>query len=199
MIPRHLIIAISVMAVAVLVAGIYVWQTRSRMVAIQAKAADTRSVAPPSSGRTEQVTLFVAYDDSGVMRPRTAQMPLPADRQQRAEEILRALLDIYVEQSSPHPLASGAAVRNVYLVGPGLAVIDINSQLADGHRSGILVEELTLTSLVQTLCANISGINRIKFLVDGRSRDTLAGHIDLADFYDVSSITKMAAQLQPIQ
>jgi Sporulation and spore germination len=199
MIPRHLVIAISVMAISVLLAGIYVWQTRSRMVAIQAKAADTRPVAPPSSGRTEQVTLFVAFDDPGVLRARTAQMPLAADREQRAEEILRALLDIYVGQSTPHPMASGAAVRNVYLVEPGLAVIDINSQLADGHRPGILVEELTLTSLVQTLSVNISGISRIKVLVDGKSRDTLAGHIDLADFYDVSSITKMAAQLQPMQ
>ena len=199
MIPRQLLIGVAVMLLSVLLMGIYVWEMRSHMVAIQATAADTRPVAPPASGPTEQVTLFVAYDDMGVLRARTAQIPLPAGRQQRAEELLRALIDIYLDKSAPHRLPPGAAVRNVYLVDPGLAVIDVNSAFVDGHRSGILVEELTFTSLVQSLSANLSGINRIKILVDGRSRDTLAGHLDLADFYDVSSVTKMAAQMQPAQ
>jgi Sporulation and spore germination len=132
-----------------------------------------------------------------VLRARTARIPLPAGRQQRAEELLRALVDIYLDKSTPHRLPPGAEVRNVYLVNPGLAVIDVNAAFADGHRSGILVEELTLTSLLQSLTENIPGISRVKILVDGRSRDTLAGHVDLADIYDVGSVTKMAAQMQP--
>jgi hypothetical protein len=196
MIPRHLLIGVAVMLVAVLVMGIYVWQTGSRMAAIPASAVDARPIAPPTAGPTEEVTLFVAYDDSGVLRARTARIPLPSGRQQRAEELLRALLDIYLNKSSPHRLPPAAEVRSVYLVDPGLAVIDLNSAFADGHRSGILVEGLTLTSLVASLSANIPGIDRVKILVDGRSRETLAGHVDLADFYDVSSVTKMAAQMQ---
>jgi hypothetical protein len=197
MIPRHLLIGVAAMLLAVLMMTIYVWQMRSRMSDIQGTAADTRPVAPPAAGPTEPVTLFVAYDDTGVLRARTARIPLPAGRQQRAEELLRALVDIYLDKSTPHRLPPGAEVRNVYLVNPGLAVIDVNAAFADGHRSGILVEELTLTSLLQSLTENIPGISRVKILVDGRSRDTLAGHVDLADIYDVGSVTKMAAQMQP--
>src|SRR6184192_1445100 len=105
-------------------------------------------------------------------------------RQERAEELLRALLRLHLGPSSSHPLPAVAEVHDVYLVDPGLAVIDLNSAFADGHRSGILVEELTIASLARTLSANVPGINRIKILVDGKGRDTLAGHADISGFYD---------------
>lgn len=196
MIPRHLLIAVGVMLVAVLMMSIYVWQVRRHVAEMQSATADTRPVAPPVAGPTEPVTFYVAYDDAGVLRPRTARIPLPAGRQQRAQELLRALLNIYLDQSTPHRLASGAELRDVYLVDPGLAIMDVSAAFADGHRSGILVEELTLASLIQSLAANVPGITRVKILVDGKPRETLAGHADLADFYDVASVTKMAQQMQ---
>jgi len=39
----------------------------------------------------------------------------------------------------------------------------------------------------------------VKILVDGKERDTLAGHADLSNFYDVPAITQVAAQLQNAQ
>jgi spore germination protein GerM len=153
-------------------------------------------VAAPVQGPTEQVTLYVAYDDAGVLRAQSASIPLPAGRQERAQELLRALLKLYTDKSSSHALAPGSEIRDVYLVDPGLAVIDVNDAFADGHRSGILVEELTVASLVQTLATGIPGINRVKILVGGRERETLAGHVDLSGFYDVSSVGQMVAELQ---
>src|SRR4029077_14229386 len=100
-----------------------------------------------------------------ILRAQPARIPLPAGRQERAEELLRALVGLYVDKSSsPHPLAPEAEIRDVYLVDPGLAVIDVNAAFADGHRSGVLVEELTVASLVQTLAVNIPGIMRVKIL-----------------------------------
>ena len=153
-------------------------------------------ISAPVQGPTEPVTLYVAYDDPGVLRPQSASIPLPAGRQERAQELLRALLALYLDKSSSHPLGPGAEVRDVYLVDPGLAVIDINDAFADGHRSGVLVEELTVASLVQTLAMSIPGINRVKILVGGRERETLAGHADLSVVYDVSAVGQMVAQLQ---
>ncbi|MGA7909126.1 MAG: GerMN domain-containing protein [Candidatus Sulfotelmatobacter sp.] len=199
MIPRHLYIAVSVLLLAALVMGIYAWHMRGRAAASPTTSADTRPVVPPAAGRTEQVTLFVAYDNPGVLNPQSAQIPLPSDRQQRAEELLRALFALYLDKSSPHPLASGADIRSVYLVDPGLAVIDVNAALADGHRSGVLVEELTVVSLIRTLSANIPGILKVKILVEGEERETLAGHADLTDFFDVSAVNQLAAQLQSAQ
>ena len=102
----------------------------------------------------------------------------------------------YLDKSSSHPLPPGAEVRDVYLVDPGLAVIDINDAFADAHRSGVLVEELTVASLVQTLATGVPGINRVKILVGGKERETLAGHADLSAVYDVSAVSQMVAELQ---
>jgi hypothetical protein len=195
MIPRHLVIAIVVLLLAVFAMGIYAGHIRGR--AVQAPPiVDNRPVAPPVSGPTEQVTLYLAYDDSGTLRPQGASIPLPSNRQQRAEELLRALLGVYLAKNSPHPLAPGGEIRAVYVVTPGIAVIDFNAAFANGHRSGVLVEELTVASFIQTLAANIPGFLRVRILVDGHDRETLAGHADLADFYDVSAINQLVSQMQ---
>jgi hypothetical protein len=195
MIPRHLVIGIVAMLAVALGMSAYVWRMRGRVAATE-PAAYTRPVAPPVSGPTEQVTLYVAYDDPGVLRAQPARIPLPAGRQERAQELLRALLGLYLDKSSSHPLGAGADVRDVYLVDPGLAVMDLNAAFADGHRSGVLVEELTVASLVQTLSANIPGILRVRILVDGKPRETLAGHADLSCFYDVAAVGQLVTRMQ---
>ena len=195
MIPRQLAITVAVMLAAALGMTFYALRMR-RADRNEAAAASTQPVAPPVFGPTEQVTLYAAYDDTGTLRPLITRIPLPSGRQERAEELLRALLDVYLGKLSPHPLGAGAEVRNVYLVEPGLAVIDVNAAFSDSHRSGVLVEELTLASLVQTLAANVPGITRVKLLVDGKQRETLAGHVDLTEFYDVSAVSQMVAGLE---
>jgi hypothetical protein len=196
MIPRHLLIGVGVLLLAVLAMGFYAGRMRGRAAQVAPASADTRPVAPTVSGPTEQVTLYVAYDDAGILRPQAANIPSPSARQQRAEELVRALLAVYLSKDSPHPLAPGADVRAVYLVDPGLAVVDLNAPFANGHRSGVLEEELTVSSLIQTLAANIPGILRVKILVEGRERDTLAGHADLSDFYDTIAVSQLVAQMQ---
>jgi Sporulation and spore germination len=195
MIPRHLVIGVAVLILATLGIGIYALHMRKTVAAIPISK-DTRPLAPPVAGPTERVTLFVAHDEDGSLRATSAQIPLPSGRQQRAEELLRALLNLYLDKSSPHVLGSGAEIRSVFLVDPGLAVVDLNSAFADTHRSGVLVEELTLASLIHTISTNTPGILKVKILVDGKERDTLAGHADLSDVYDVTTVNQLAAELQ---
>jgi hypothetical protein len=195
MIPRHLQIAIGILLLAVLGMGFYAGRIRGRA-QLAEPATDARPPAPPAPGPTERVTLYVANDAGGNLRAQAAAIPLPSARQQRAEELLRALLDIYLSKESPHALAAGSEVRAVYLVDPGLAVIDLNPAFANGHRSGVLEEELTVTSLIQTLAANIPNILRVKILVDGKERDTLAGHADLSIIYDTAAVSQLVGQMQ---
>ena len=199
MIPRHFFIALSVLLAAVLAMSIYAWHMRGRAAATPVASVDSRPVVPPVAGATERVTLYVAYDDIGILRAQSAQIPMPSVRQERAEEVLRALIALYLDKTSPHPLPPGSDIRSVYLVDPGLAVIDVNAALADGHRSGVLAEELTVASLIQTLSTNIPGILKAKILVEGKQRETLAGHADLSNFFDVSAVNQLTSQLQSTQ
>src|SRR3984957_20543036 len=199
MIPRHFFIALSILLAAVLGMSLYAWRMRGRAAATPVPSLDSGPVVAPVAGNTERVTLFVAYDDIEVLRSQSAQIPMPSVRQERAEEVLRALIALYLDKTSPHPLPPGSDIRSVYLVDPGLAVIDVNAALADGHRSGVLAEELTVASVIQTLSTNIPGILKAKILVEGKQRDTLAGHIDWSEFFNVSAVNQLTMQLQTAQ
>jgi hypothetical protein len=190
MIPRHLVLSVAVMLVLVVGMGIYARHMRRQARELESPTASALPVAPPPVGPTETVTLYVADDTAGVLHPQAAQIPLPAGRQQRAEELLRALLRVYQQPGAGHPLSPASDIRSIYLVEPGAAVIDLNAAFADEHRSGILTEQLTVNSLVETLAMNVQGIQRVQILVDGKARDTLAGHADLSDTFDVQTISQ---------
>ena len=59
---------------------------------------------------------------------------------------------------------------------------------ADQHRSGILSEQLTVNSLVETLAVNVPGVQRVNILVEGQTRETLAGHADLSEAFDAAAV-----------
>jgi len=218
MIPRNLLITAFALLLAALGMALYVRSMRAKVSSTEL-ARPAQPVAPPATGPTEQATLYVAHDQDGTLRAQISQIPLPASRQQRSEELLRELITMYVEKGSPHPLGAGSDLRSVYLVDegasaagvagtassqqpeaePGLAVIDLNGAFAEGHRSGILVESLTVASLIKTLKANIDGIHRVKILVEGKELDTLAGHVDLSNEFDADAVNRLNAELQPTE
>lgn len=193
---KALTIVLIMMVAAVVAMGLYVRSLKHRAELVQQHPADLRPVAAPVTGTPEQVPVYVASDASGTLHQEQMQIALPQEKSERAREILRALVARYEQKDSPHPLPGGADVKDVYLVNDKAAVIDVNTIFAEAHRSGILVEELTITSMVQTLAGNLPGITRVKFLVDGRDRETLAGHADLTEFYDVSAVSAMAAEMR---
>lgn len=193
--PRQLVFATAILFAVAVGMSLYVWQLRRRAAMNPAPVAAVQHVAAPASGPMEKVTVWVAYDDPGNLRPQTVSIPLASGREERAQELMRALFDIYLDKNSPHPLATGAEIHDVYLVDPGLVVIDVSQPFADGQTSGILSEELTVTSLIETVSVNTPGLMRAKILVDGKERETLAGHADLSGFYDVSQVGELAKEL----
>src|SRR3984885_2295614 len=194
MIPRHLVLSVAAMLVLVVTMGMYARHMRRQARELELPTANTLPVTPPATGPTETVTLYVADDASGSLRAQSAQIPLPSGRQQRAEELLRALLRIYQQPGAAHPLSPASDIRSIYLVEPGGAVIDLNKAFADEHRSGILSEQLTVNSLVKTLAANAPGIQRVRILVEGKTQETLAGHADLSEWFDVTTMEQASGQ-----
>ena len=195
MIPRHLLILTAVLFSVAVLMSVYVWQLERHEEEKAPPARAAEHVNPPPSGPVEDATLWVADDKRGELRAQKVSIPLNSIRQQKAGELIRALIGIYARKDSPHPLTAGAEMHDVYLLDPGLAVLDLNTAFVDTQTSGILAEELTLLSIVQTLTANIPEIARVKILVDGRERETLAGHVDLALFYDAAQVAELAKQL----
>ena len=188
MIPRSLQITLLLLFAAVLGMGVYVVNLKRRSEQLAATAADQRPVAPPAAGKSERVTLVVAHDAESALRREPADVPLPENSQERARAVLNALLAHYAAKASPHPLAAGAEVESVFLLNNRTAVVNLNAALAAQHPSGVLAESLTVASLAQTLAANVPDVTQVKFLVDGRERETLAGHADLRGWYEIQGL-----------
>jgi len=115
---------------------------------------------------------------------------------ERSREVLRTLVNRYLEKPSPHPLGAGSEVKDVYIVNRDLAVVDISSDFANRHRSGVLVESLTIASMIETLAANVPQITKVKIMVDGKERDTLSGHADLMGTYNVSDVHALVKAME---
>ncbi len=193
MIPRHFQITIALLLLAILISGVMLIRARhgGQDAALQATPA-----APPIAGEQEKIRMLVAYDDDQALRWREATVFMPTERDLRARAALRAVLAQYLQSPSPHQLAKGADIKEVYLIGGDTMVIDTTAPFAEGHPSGILLEQLTITSLIETLAANVPGVARIKFLVEGQERETLAGHADLMSFYQTAATHELAKEFE---
>ena len=195
MIPRHIQISFALLVLGIFGMSAYMLHLRTR-VAQSTYQFDGKPVAPPVTTPAEAVTLYVAYDDEGVLIRRSVTAALPAEPTARAREILRALLAAYLDRPSPHPLGAGSDVNEVFIINRSLAVVDLNSAFAQGHRSGVWEEALTIDSLVATLAANMPQITQVKILVNGQERETLAGHADLISVYDVAQVNRLLQDLR---
>lgn len=169
--------------------GYYAYHLKAKVATEEQRLAQqSQTVVPPAGGPTTLVTLYIASDQEGGLRRSSVNVALPQERSERARAILRALIGAYLQPGSQHPIGVGSDVRDIFLMGNNTAVVDTNAAFADAHPSGVLAEELTIASMVTTLNANDPQITQVKILVDGKERDTLAGHADLRRFYQASGI-----------
>ncbi len=196
MIPRHFQIMISLLLLAILLVGVYIIQLRRGEQQLSQQETAAAPAVPLGGGSFESIHILVAYDDDQALRWRDAETFMPVDRSLRAKAAMRAVLEQYLQKPSPHPGGKGAAIKDVYFVGNDTLLVDTTAAFADDHPSGILLEEMTLASLIETLSANVPGINQVKFLVEGKERETLAGHADLMSFYQVSAVHQLAKELE---
>jgi hypothetical protein len=190
MIPRYQRIVFWTLIGCILLMGAFLLrgcrEAHKRLTALN----DATPLAAPTATATEEVTLYTASDSDGVIRPVRSQAALPPDPSLRARALVENLLAQYSQQDSAHPLQSGPAVDDVYFLeeparsGKNRTIlVNLRGSFADNHPSGIEVEQLTLNSIIGTLHAAFPDFAEVRFLVDGQSRATLAGHAELDHSY----------------
>lgn len=178
---------------------------------------DQSPIAAPSDIPNEQVSIALANDADGSISLDQVSLALPEEPSLRARVLLDRVLNNLSLPASTHPVPAGPAVTDVFLLGlpvtnpaggfrpasvSQLAVVNLTKAFADAHPSGIETEDLTLRAIIATLHANFPELRQVRFLVDGKSRDTLNGHADLTRPYAVidptQSIHVLAADGNPI-
>ena len=121
--------------------------------------------------------------------------------------MLDKLLELYAAPDAAHPVTGGpGSVEQVFLLpaeelaphagatvvqsdgdsGPELAVVNLKGSFVASHPSGLETETLTVLSICATIHANLPRVYQVRFLVDGETHESLAGHADLTRTYLVS-------------
>lgn len=195
MISRKLQYIVALLVLAILGMGFYLVHLKRKAESIGAGPV-TQALTAPVTGPAEQMTLFLANDEDNALRPISFSSPLPTDPGERGRLALHTLIARYLQKDSTHLLGTAADVHDVYLLDSASAVVNLNAAFADSHRSGVEVEQLTIFSMVRTLKAQLPQLTRVRFLVDGNTRDTLAGHIDLSGWMDVAMVTEACNELK---
>jgi hypothetical protein len=83
-------------------------------------------------------------------------------------------------------LPPDAALLAFYILPDGTGIADFSEALGTSIPSGIQSEQTAVDSITRTLEANVPQIQRLKILIHGQEVDSLAGHLDLTQTFQVS-------------
>jgi Sporulation and spore germination len=190
--PRNLTIALAILAVAVLIGFASLGRLHERMKHLSENSSEDEEarravLVPPIATPTDvtsQAKIFWAVGSDN-LAPVTVELPLSADPVERSKQVLNELIS-----NPPTPdqrtLPADTTVLGFYVLPDGTAIADFSDALVTETPSGISSEENTIDSIVDTLQSNVPSLRRLKILIHGQEVDTLAGHIDLTGFFDLT-------------
>jgi len=194
--PKWRLWLAGILAAAVIAAALYFPALRRQVYkakSITEKTAEQarRELLPPTPATSGEpmVKAKMFWGSTGsdaTLVPVTVELPLSNDPTLRAKEILNTLLAGPVDPEA-RTLPPDAALLAFYILPDGTAVADFSEALANSTPSGIQSEQLAVDSIARTLQANVPQVRRLKILIHGQEADTLAGHLDLTQTFQVSA------------
>jgi hypothetical protein len=154
----------------------------------QVRRAFVPPISTPTDTREKAQLFWLSSASPDTLEPSTIELNLSADPEKRAKQLITALIERPPSQAQ-RALPADAALLQFYLLPDGTGIADFSESLETEIPSGILNEELAVDSIVRTLGANLSNLYRLKILIRGQEAETLAGHLDLSEFFAVSPQT----------
>jgi len=114
----------------------------------------------------------------------------------RARQILQKLLDGPKTPTLYPSVPKDTKLQEVFVDDTGMAYVDFSSTISANHPGGMLSEQATVYSIVNSLVYNLPEIRQVKILVGGAEKETLAGHCLLLPLTMDLSITDVAPREQ---
>jgi hypothetical protein len=197
--PKNLRFALGILSVAVLLGLVSLRDLHDHIqhmtVNQKTEEEERRDVlAPPITTPTDvkiQARIFWAAGPDKVA-PVQVELPLSADPMERAKQVLNELI---ADPPTPEQriLPDDAVLLDFYVLPDGTAIADFSDALVTEIPSGIASEQAAVESIAQTLAVNVPSLRRLKILIHGQEVDTLAGHVDLTGFFDLTPAASPAA------
>jgi hypothetical protein len=134
--------------------------------------------APAASVPHIIATLYYGTPDGQALAAVKREVPLGEGPREQGRQILESELE-----DAPAPYLSllprGTTLRAFYITDRGDAFVDLSVEASTLHPGGSTHELLTVYAIVNAVTANLTSIERVQILIDGRQADSLAGHVDL--------------------
>jgi Sporulation and spore germination len=205
MTPRWRLWLASGLLTAVIAAALYFPALRrqvDKVAQLTEKTAEQarRELIPPAPGRSggpmvKAKMFWGTRAQDGTLKAVTVDLPLSDDPVLKAKQVLNTLLAGPVDQEA-RTLPPDAALLAFYILPDGTAVADFSEPLGTSIPSGIQSEQTAVDSITRTLEANVPQVQRLKILIHGQEVDTLAGHLDLTQTFQVN-MNRLATQPAP--
>lgn len=156
-----------------------------------------RDRAPVTDFEAEEVVLeevgdgvqsvVLAFADRGASRTviERRDVIVPDDRSGKARRILEELA-AGPEERGVATLPPGTRVLSVVFDDAGCAYVDFSRELVSAHPGGSTGELFTIRSVVRTLQRNFPDVERVQFLVEGREIESIAGHYDAGEPFEIT-------------
>jgi germination protein M len=154
-------------------AGLFAWQRLSAPTLPQNQPAQTPIARPD-----EPLTITLYYPADGMLAAGPCAVKRQADTQAQAREVLSALFtDPRAAQSA---VFTEIRLREFFLDASGSGYVDLSITQPNGVKASAWEELLAIYAMVDSLTQNFEDIKQVRFLLEGRETQTLAGHIDLS-------------------
>ena len=127
---------------------------------------------------TMEVTVYYP-DQSGIsLIPVKREIKFSDDKQKYIETV-NLLLENPTEEDLTKIFPKGAKINSVTLE-KDTAIVDFDSSITKNFVGGSTGEEFLINSVVDTL-TDFDEVKQVRFLIDGKEVETLAGHMDLSE------------------
>ncbi len=125
----------------------------------------------------QSMTLFVLNTQTGTLVKKMQAIP---EKQELVERLTQTIESLIRPDSDSRNEAfpEETALLNIFVSNSGIAYLNLNRHIQDGHVGGLSAELATITSLVNTILFNFQEIKQVQILVEGAEIETLAGHVD---------------------
>lgn len=139
--------------------------------------ASTPTPENATSGEMKEVTLYFADAEGQGLKAVTASVP-------KVEGIAKAVINQLIAGPEPNSgllatIPTGTTLRDMNIKDDGTCIVDFSKELTENHSGGVLGEELTVYSIVNTL-TQFPSVQEVQIRVDGQEINTIAGHIDVS-------------------
>ena len=199
-IPRHLKFGMIALVIGfVITLGLFVDVVGRIQSMVQQKEPEGNPFTPPAAPLYEQTDppmtvklFFPGMQEDIILSAEDQTIFRSAELANRARQILQKLLEGPKTARLYPSLPKDTKLQEVFIDGMGLAYVDFSSPISANHPGGMLNEQATVYSIVNSLTYNLPEIRQVKILVGGAEKETLAGHCLLLPLGMDLSITDVA-------